>query len=78
MLKSSARPAKNHISGRPALKDAFSGRRPSAMVAGAICAMDCPHRYAVDEANALGAFDILDADKHAFFEGNARRVFRLG
>jgi hypothetical protein len=60
------------------LKDAFSGRRQPEKVAGAICAMDCPRRYAVDEASALGAFDIRDADGHAFFEGNARRVFRLG
>ena len=41
-------------------------------------AMDYPYQYSLEEVAALDALDISDADKHAFFQGNAERVFRLG
>ncbi|WP_119153416.1 amidohydrolase family protein [Caldimonas tepidiphila] len=41
-------------------------------------AMDYPYQYSLDEVNALDAMQMDDATKHAFFEGNARRVFKLG
>ncbi len=40
-------------------------------------AMDYPYQYVPDEVALCDAMTIPDADKHAFFEGNARRVFKL-
>ena len=40
-------------------------------------AMDYPYQYVIDEVKTLDAMDMPAADKAAFFEGNARRVFRL-
>jgi 2,3-dihydroxybenzoate decarboxylase len=41
-------------------------------------AMDYPYQYEIGEVLALDAMDMPAADKKAFFEDNARRVFRLG
>jgi len=41
-------------------------------------AMDYPYQYSIEEVNALDALDLSPADKHAFFQGNAERVFKLG
>jgi 2,3-dihydroxybenzoate decarboxylase len=40
-------------------------------------AMDYPYQYQPDEVAICDAMTIPDADKKAFFEGNARRVFKL-
>lgn len=40
-------------------------------------AMDYPYQYNVEEVAAMDALPISDVDKAAFFEGNARRLFRL-
>lgn len=40
-------------------------------------AMDYPYQYVPDEVAICDAMSIPDADKKAFFEGNARRVFNL-
>jgi 5-carboxyvanillate decarboxylase len=40
-------------------------------------AMDYPYQYVPEEVAICDAMTIPDADKHAFFEGNARRVFKL-
>lgn len=40
-------------------------------------AMDYPYQYVPDEVAQCDAMTISDADKRAFFEGNARRVFKL-
>jgi 5-carboxyvanillate decarboxylase len=40
-------------------------------------AMDYPYQYVPDEVATCDAMTISDADKKAFFEGNARRVFKL-
>jgi 5-carboxyvanillate decarboxylase len=40
-------------------------------------AMDYPYQYVPSEVAACDAMTIPDADKKAFFEGNARRVFKL-
>lgn len=40
-------------------------------------AMDYPYQYNVEEVAALDALPISVEDKAAFFEGNARRLFRL-
>jgi len=40
-------------------------------------AMDYPYQYAPEEVGVCDAMAIPDADKRAFFEGNARRVFKL-
>jgi 5-carboxyvanillate decarboxylase len=40
-------------------------------------AMDYPYQYVPDEVATCDAMSISDADKKAFFEGNARRVFNL-
>ena len=40
-------------------------------------AMDYPYQYSVDEVAALDDLPISDSDKAAFFEGNARRLFKL-
>jgi 2,3-dihydroxybenzoate decarboxylase len=40
-------------------------------------AMDYPYQYQPEEVEACDAMTIPDADKKAFFEGNARRVFKL-
>jgi 2,3-dihydroxybenzoate decarboxylase len=40
-------------------------------------AMDYPYQYVPDEVGFCDAMTISDADKKAFFEGNARRVFKL-
>lgn len=40
-------------------------------------AMDYPYQYNVEEVAALDALPISDADKKAFFEGNARKLFKL-
>lgn len=40
-------------------------------------AMDYPYQYVPEEVGFCDAMTIPDADKHAFFEGNARRVFKL-
>lgn len=40
-------------------------------------AMDYPYQHSIDEVRMLDALDISDADKHAFFQGNAERVFKL-
>ncbi|QBX36674.1 amidohydrolase [Brevundimonas sp. S30B] len=40
-------------------------------------AMDYPYQYNVEEVAALDAMPMADAAKAAFFEGNARRLFRL-
>ncbi|HTQ35577.1 MAG TPA: amidohydrolase family protein [Steroidobacteraceae bacterium] len=40
-------------------------------------AMDYPYQYAPGEVATCDAMSIPDADKRAFFEGNARRVFKL-
>ena len=40
-------------------------------------AMDYPYQYQPGEVDACDAMTIPDADKKAFFEGNARRVFKL-
>lgn len=41
-------------------------------------AMDYPYQYNVEEVAALDALPIDAEDKAAFFEGNARRLFKLG
>ena len=40
-------------------------------------AMDYPYQYAPEEVGFCDAMTIPDADKRAFYEGNARRVFQL-
>lgn len=40
-------------------------------------AMDYPYQYVPGEVAICDAMTIPDADKYAFFEGNARRVFKL-
>jgi 2,3-dihydroxybenzoate decarboxylase len=40
-------------------------------------AMDYPYQYKVEEVTSLDAMDMKDAAKAAFFEGNARRLFKL-
>ncbi len=40
-------------------------------------AMDYPYQYLADEVGFCDAMTIPDADKKAFYEGNARRVFKL-
>lgn len=40
-------------------------------------AMDYPYQYKVEEVASLDAMQIDDASKAAFFEGNARRLFKL-
>ena len=40
-------------------------------------AMDYPYQYVPEEVAICDAMTIPDADKKAFFEGNARRVFKL-
>jgi 2,3-dihydroxybenzoate decarboxylase len=40
-------------------------------------AMDYPYQYLADEVRWLDAMPVPDADKKAFFETNARRVFKL-
>jgi 2,3-dihydroxybenzoate decarboxylase len=40
-------------------------------------AMDYPYQYVPEEVGFCDAMTISAADKRAFFEGNARRVFRL-
>jgi 2,3-dihydroxybenzoate decarboxylase len=40
-------------------------------------AMDYPYQYEVDEVRACDAMTIPDADKRAFYQGNAERVFQL-
>jgi 5-carboxyvanillate decarboxylase len=40
-------------------------------------AMDYPYQYVPEEVGVCDAMAISDADKKAFFEGNARRVFKL-
>jgi 5-carboxyvanillate decarboxylase len=40
-------------------------------------AMDYPWQFVKEEVGALDAMDICDADKKAFFEGNARRLFKI-
>jgi 5-carboxyvanillate decarboxylase len=40
-------------------------------------AMDYPYQHGVEEVIASDGFDMPDADKHAFFQGNAERVFKL-
>jgi 5-carboxyvanillate decarboxylase len=40
-------------------------------------AMDYPYQYHPEEVATCDAMTIPDADKKAFFEGNARRVFKL-
>ncbi len=40
-------------------------------------AMDYPYQYVPEEVGICDALKISDADKQAFFEGNARRVFNL-
>jgi 2,3-dihydroxybenzoate decarboxylase len=40
-------------------------------------AMDYPYQYQPDEVAACDAMTIPDADKRAFFEDNARRIFKL-
>jgi 5-carboxyvanillate decarboxylase len=40
-------------------------------------AMDYPYQYVPDEVAICDAMKISDADKRAFYEGNARRVFKL-
>ncbi|MEJ0100645.1 MAG: amidohydrolase family protein [Pseudomonadota bacterium] len=40
-------------------------------------AMDYPYQYQPDEVAICDAMAIPEADKKAFFEGNARRVFKL-
>jgi 2,3-dihydroxybenzoate decarboxylase len=40
-------------------------------------AMDYPYQYVPEEVGFCDAMTIPDADKHAFFEGNARRVFKI-
>jgi 5-carboxyvanillate decarboxylase len=40
-------------------------------------AMDYPYQYNLEEVAAMDALPIGDADKAAFFEGNARRLFKL-
>jgi 2,3-dihydroxybenzoate decarboxylase len=39
--------------------------------------MDYPYQYEVDEVRACDAMTIPDADKRAFYQGNAERVFQL-
>jgi len=41
-------------------------------------AMDYPYQYLPEEVAVCDGMAISDADKKAFFEGNARRVFKLG
>jgi 2,3-dihydroxybenzoate decarboxylase len=40
-------------------------------------AMDYPYQYKVEEVADLDAMTMDDAAKAAFFEGNARRLFKL-
>jgi 5-carboxyvanillate decarboxylase len=40
-------------------------------------AMDYPYQYAPSEVTQLDAMDMNDADKKAFFQTNAQRVFKL-
>jgi 5-carboxyvanillate decarboxylase len=40
-------------------------------------AMDYPYQYLPEEVGVCDGMAISDADKKAFFEGNARRVFKL-
>jgi 2,3-dihydroxybenzoate decarboxylase len=40
-------------------------------------AMDYPYQYKVEEVTSLDGTDMEDAAKAAFFEGNARRLFKL-
>jgi len=40
-------------------------------------AMDYPYQFSIEEVAALDALPVDDAAKAAFFEGNARRLFRL-
>jgi 2,3-dihydroxybenzoate decarboxylase len=40
-------------------------------------AMDYPYQYLADEVGWLDAMPVSAADKKAFFETNARRVFKL-
>jgi 2,3-dihydroxybenzoate decarboxylase len=40
-------------------------------------AMDYPYQFVPEEVGFCDAMTIPDADKRAFFEGNARRVFKL-
>ncbi|HXC59903.1 MAG TPA: amidohydrolase family protein [Steroidobacteraceae bacterium] len=40
-------------------------------------AMDYPYQYSPDEVGFCDRMTISDADKFAFFEGNAKRVFKL-
>ena len=40
-------------------------------------AMDYPYQFVPEEVAICDAMSIPDADKRAFFEGNARRVFQL-
>ena len=40
-------------------------------------AMDYPYQFVADEVTAMDALPISAADKALFFEGNARRVFKL-
>jgi 2,3-dihydroxybenzoate decarboxylase len=39
--------------------------------------MDYPYQYVPEEVGFCDAMTIPDADKKAFFESNARRVFKL-
>jgi 2,3-dihydroxybenzoate decarboxylase len=41
-------------------------------------AMDYPYQYKAEEVAALDAMEMDPAAKAAFFEGNARRLFKLG
>jgi 2,3-dihydroxybenzoate decarboxylase len=40
-------------------------------------AMDYPYQYAVEEVNVLDQMKMSDADKLAFFQTNAERVFKI-
>jgi 2,3-dihydroxybenzoate decarboxylase len=40
-------------------------------------AMDYPYQYKTEEVATLDAMEMDDAAKAAFFEGNARRLFKL-
>ena len=40
-------------------------------------AMDYPYQYELGEVAACDAMTIPDADKKAFFQTNAERVFKL-
>jgi 2,3-dihydroxybenzoate decarboxylase len=40
-------------------------------------AMDYPYQFAVEEVHTLDAMKMADADKMAFFQTNAERVFKI-